>query len=377
MPQRLCGAAGSADCRGQRRQAGGRLQEAFGKPRKIDTTPTKEVYVWFLAQKPDGAPAGFHGCEMEVTVDHDRSTCSAIRCRTSAGRSAAMWSARSAWPNAEVPRDSRSRTAASNPSLQGGFAAALRPEFSSVLGLHSVPCRASRLDRARDQDRPQYAVDLRDRLAAARRIRSPTSWWKSCRSCSAAETARRAKSSVQRMIDPNRDLRRASAEVEISGNVDARRRLADELFEPRQFDAAIEVYEGGLKGVFEHDPTLLLRARAGAVRQERLRRRARIARTADAAQPRLQIRGCAASPRARARGARRARRGRARLCRRPRRAIPARRPGCATRLLLKRRGKTDEARRHLQGSARWREARTRRITAGPRQMAGSRAAGAD
>lgn len=46
-----------------------RLQEAFGQPRKIDTTPTKEVYVWFLAQKPDGAPTGFHGCEMEVTVD--------------------------------------------------------------------------------------------------------------------------------------------------------------------------------------------------------------------------------------------------------------------------------------------------------------------
>jgi len=46
-----------------------RLQEAFGEPRKVDTTPTKLVYVWFLAQKPDGAPAGFHGCELEVTVD--------------------------------------------------------------------------------------------------------------------------------------------------------------------------------------------------------------------------------------------------------------------------------------------------------------------
>jgi hypothetical protein len=70
--------------------------------------------------------------------------------------------------------------------------------------------------------------------------------------------ARRAKSGVQRMLDPDRDLRRASAEVEISGNVDARRRLADELFGRSQFTAAIEVYEGGLKGVFEHDPTLLL-----------------------------------------------------------------------------------------------------------------------
>jgi hypothetical protein len=46
------------------------LQEAFGEPRKIDKTPTKLVYVWFLPQKPnDGAPSGFQGCEMEVTVD--------------------------------------------------------------------------------------------------------------------------------------------------------------------------------------------------------------------------------------------------------------------------------------------------------------------
>jgi len=46
-----------------------RLQEAFGEPRKIDTTPTKLIYVWFVPQSPSGAPAGFHGCEMEVTVD--------------------------------------------------------------------------------------------------------------------------------------------------------------------------------------------------------------------------------------------------------------------------------------------------------------------
>jgi hypothetical protein len=46
------------------------LQEAFGEPRKIDKTPTKMVYVWFLPQKPkEGAASGFQGCEMEVTVD--------------------------------------------------------------------------------------------------------------------------------------------------------------------------------------------------------------------------------------------------------------------------------------------------------------------
>lgn len=46
-----------------------RLEEAFGTPRKVDTAPTKLIYVWFLEQVPAGAPAGFHGCEMEVTVD--------------------------------------------------------------------------------------------------------------------------------------------------------------------------------------------------------------------------------------------------------------------------------------------------------------------
>jgi hypothetical protein len=46
-----------------------RMQEVFGEPRKIDQTSTKWVYVWFLPEKPRGAPTGFHGCEMEVTVD--------------------------------------------------------------------------------------------------------------------------------------------------------------------------------------------------------------------------------------------------------------------------------------------------------------------
>lgn len=46
-----------------------RLQEAFGPTRKIDTTPTKLVYVWFLPESVPGAPRGFNGCELEVTVD--------------------------------------------------------------------------------------------------------------------------------------------------------------------------------------------------------------------------------------------------------------------------------------------------------------------
>jgi hypothetical protein len=94
-------------------------------------------------------------------------------------------------------------------------------------------------------------------------------------------TARRAKSGVSRIIDPDRALRRASAEVEISGNVDARRRLAEELFERSQYDPAIDVYQAGLKGIFEHDPTLLLGlARAHFAKQDFAAARAALERLA-------------------------------------------------------------------------------------------------
>ncbi len=69
---------------------------------------------------------------------------------------------------------------------------------------------------------------------------------------------RSAGTSARRLFDPDRDLRRASAEVEISGNVDARRRLAAELIARGQYDRVIEVCRAGLTGIFEHEPTLLL-----------------------------------------------------------------------------------------------------------------------
>ena len=45
------------------------LQQVFGEPRRIDVLPMHLVYVWFFAQVPAGAPVGFHGCQLEVTVD--------------------------------------------------------------------------------------------------------------------------------------------------------------------------------------------------------------------------------------------------------------------------------------------------------------------
>jgi len=84
-----------------------------------------------------------------------------------------------------------------------------------------------------------------------------------------SRTARRARSGMQRMVDPDRELRRVSAEVQISGNVDARRRLAEELYERGQYDAAIAAYQAALKGIFEHDPSLLMGlARAQFAKQD-------------------------------------------------------------------------------------------------------------
>jgi hypothetical protein len=71
-------------------------------------------------------------------------------------------------------------------------------------------------------------------------------------------TARRTKAGLERIMDPDRDLRQAAAAVEVSGNVEARRRLAEQLCSRGQYGEAIAAYQAALRGIFEHDPTLLL-----------------------------------------------------------------------------------------------------------------------
>lgn len=71
-------------------------------------------------------------------------------------------------------------------------------------------------------------------------------------------TARRTRAGMRRIIDPDRDLRQAAAAVEISGNVDARRRLAQQFHERGQYAEAMATIQGGLRGIFEHDPSLLV-----------------------------------------------------------------------------------------------------------------------
>lgn len=73
-----------------------------------------------------------------------------------------------------------------------------------------------------------------------------------------SRAARRASAALRRTVDPERDLRRYSSEARVSGNLDSRRRYAEELTAHGQFDAAIAEYQSSLSGLYEHDPQLLL-----------------------------------------------------------------------------------------------------------------------
>jgi hypothetical protein len=73
-----------------------------------------------------------------------------------------------------------------------------------------------------------------------------------------SRTARRASTAMRDTLDPDRNLRQYANEVRISGNVDSRRRLAEELLSKGQFHEAIETYRSALTGLYEQDPQLLL-----------------------------------------------------------------------------------------------------------------------
>jgi hypothetical protein len=73
-----------------------------------------------------------------------------------------------------------------------------------------------------------------------------------------SRAARNAARAVRNTLDPHRDLRQYEQEVRVSGNVDSRRRLADELASKGQYAEAIATYRAAMTGLYEHDPTLML-----------------------------------------------------------------------------------------------------------------------
>lgn len=73
-----------------------------------------------------------------------------------------------------------------------------------------------------------------------------------------SRATRSAMRGVQRAVDPDRDLRHASATAAVSDTVVAKARLGAELARRGDYAAAADTYRAGLKGIYEHDPTLLL-----------------------------------------------------------------------------------------------------------------------
>jgi hypothetical protein len=70
--------------------------------------------------------------------------------------------------------------------------------------------------------------------------------------------ARRAASTFQKALDPERDLRRYAAEARISDSVDAKLKFAEECAANKRYDEAIAAYQGSLTGIFAHEPKIML-----------------------------------------------------------------------------------------------------------------------
>ena len=70
--------------------------------------------------------------------------------------------------------------------------------------------------------------------------------------------AARAARGMRRSIDPGQDLRRFEAEARRSGDVASNQRYAEELLRLGRAGEAVEVYRQALRGLYEHDPNLLL-----------------------------------------------------------------------------------------------------------------------
>jgi hypothetical protein len=74
-----------------------------------------------------------------------------------------------------------------------------------------------------------------------------------------SRTTQRTVRGVKKALDPEADLRRYENEARLSGgNVASQQRYAEELLRQGQAAEAVGVYRGALKGLYEHDPNLML-----------------------------------------------------------------------------------------------------------------------
>jgi hypothetical protein len=73
-----------------------------------------------------------------------------------------------------------------------------------------------------------------------------------------SRTSRRAMRGLRTTLDPEGNLRRYENEMQVTGNVAARQRYADELVRLGRAAEAVPIYQTCLTGVFADDPKLLL-----------------------------------------------------------------------------------------------------------------------
>lgn len=70
--------------------------------------------------------------------------------------------------------------------------------------------------------------------------------------------AKRAVRGVRKALDPQQDLRRLESAARVQGGVATQQRYAEELVRQGRGAEAIEVYRQTLRGLYEHDPNLML-----------------------------------------------------------------------------------------------------------------------
>ncbi len=145
-------------------------------------------------------------------------------------------------------------------------------------------------DRSCHQDRSQHNLDLGCWLCCPMQASSRTWWRNCCPDLMHSRTTQRTVKGVKRALDPEGDLRRLAQTAEISGGVDASQRHAEELLRLGRPAEAIPVFQRILRGLYEHDPNLMLGAGKSAVRRWPGHRRTHHPGCADAAQPGIPLR---------------------------------------------------------------------------------------
>ncbi|MEO7775318.1 MAG: tetratricopeptide repeat protein [Steroidobacteraceae bacterium] len=73
-----------------------------------------------------------------------------------------------------------------------------------------------------------------------------------------SRSTRSAVKGVKQALDPEADLRRYQNEARLTGNVSSNQKYAEELMRQDKPREAAEIYRTVLKGLYEHDPNLML-----------------------------------------------------------------------------------------------------------------------